>query len=309
MRRIAPFALLAGFSASVLTSAPAEAQATRTWVSGTGDDLAGVCSLTQPCKTFAAAIAVTATNGEIDCLDPGGFGTVTIFKSITIDCSGTFGSILSSGSTAITINIDLAQDPLGRVMLRGLSLNGAAGTGISGARGVIIQSAAMVTLEDMVIMNHAQQGIADLRTAPGKLFIKNSVIRNNTGVGILIAATGGTHRASIENTHSIGNLYGLAIGNGNQVKITRSLFSGNTFAGVEAGSGAQAGVEHSTINFNGTGLQAFGAIWIGDTDVSFNQTAASGSPPMSFGNNRFYANGTPLAGTFGGAPSTDRGQQ
>src|SRR5438094_3276735 len=81
----------------------AQAQATRTWVSGVGDD-ANPCSRTAPCKTFAGAISKTAVNGEIDCLDPGGFGAVTITKSITIDGSGTFASIVVSGGTAIIIN-------------------------------------------------------------------------------------------------------------------------------------------------------------------------------------------------------------
>jgi hypothetical protein len=166
----------------------------------------------------------------------------------------------------------------------------------------------VVTLKDMVIMNHAQQGVADVRTTPGKLFIKNSVIRNNAGAGIAIAATGGTNMASIENTHSINNAFGIATGNGNQVKITRSVFSGNTY-GVEADGGGQVGVEHSTVNFNGTGVGAFGTIWVGDTDVSFNQAAAAGSPVSSFGNNRFYANVTPLAGASVGVASTDHGQQ
>src|SRR5437879_11053053 len=76
----------------------AQAQATRTWVSGVGDD-ANPCSRTAPCKTFAGAISKTAKDGEISVLDPGGFGTVTITKSITIDCSGGgFASILASGT-------------------------------------------------------------------------------------------------------------------------------------------------------------------------------------------------------------------
>jgi hypothetical protein len=90
MRRIALFALLAGLLVPVLASVPAYAQASRTWVSGVGDDNNAVngCSRTAPCKTFAGAISVTATNGEIDCIDPDGYGTVTITKSITIDCTG-----------------------------------------------------------------------------------------------------------------------------------------------------------------------------------------------------------------------------
>src|SRR3981189_3269586 len=73
----------------------AHAQATRTWVSGVGDD-ANPCSRTAPCKTFAGAISKTAAGGEIDCLDPGGFGAVTITKSMTIDCTGVAGGILSA---------------------------------------------------------------------------------------------------------------------------------------------------------------------------------------------------------------------
>src|SRR6201991_3337060 len=81
----------------------AHAQATRTWVSGVGDD-ANPCSRTAPCKTFAGAISKTAAGGEINCLDPGGFGTVTITKSMTIDCSATLGSILASGTNGVNIN-------------------------------------------------------------------------------------------------------------------------------------------------------------------------------------------------------------
>src|ERR1700748_2993293 len=82
----------------------ASAQASRTWVSGVGDD-ANPCSRTAPCKTFPGAISKTAVSGEINCLDPGGFGTVTIVKSITIDCTGIEGGILSAGTNGININI------------------------------------------------------------------------------------------------------------------------------------------------------------------------------------------------------------
>jgi hypothetical protein len=76
---------LSRFLALSLLASPASAQASRTWVSGVGDD-ANPCSRTAPCKTFAGTISKTATNGAINCLDPGGFGTLTITKSITIDC-------------------------------------------------------------------------------------------------------------------------------------------------------------------------------------------------------------------------------
>src|ERR1700756_5323776 len=104
----------------------AQAQATRTWVSGVGDD-ANPCSRTAPCKTFAGAISKTAPGGEINCLDPGGFGAVTITKSVTIDCHEIFGSVLVSGTNAI--NIAAAG---GNVTLRNLNLNGLVQNGLKG---------------------------------------------------------------------------------------------------------------------------------------------------------------------------------
>src|SRR3954471_9427900 len=87
----------------LLFAAPARAQATRTWVSGVGDDV-NPCSRTAPCKTFAGAISKTAAGGEINCLDPGGFGGVTIIKAMTLSCGYTHGSILVAGGPGITVN-------------------------------------------------------------------------------------------------------------------------------------------------------------------------------------------------------------
>lgn len=100
-----------------------QAQATRTWVSGVGDDV-NPCSRTAPCKTFAGAISKTATNGEINCLDPAGYGAVTVTKSITIDCEDTQGSILAAGTTGVIINM-AAGDSKKAFRLRGVSINGA----------------------------------------------------------------------------------------------------------------------------------------------------------------------------------------
>src|SRR4030081_1418645 len=94
------FGLLLGFS---LPTTSAQAQANRTWVSGVGDDV-NPCSRTAPSKTFAGAISKTAAGGEISCLDPGGFGGITITKSMTLNCHEGFGSILVAGSPGVTIN-------------------------------------------------------------------------------------------------------------------------------------------------------------------------------------------------------------
>ncbi|HJU55192.1 MAG TPA: hypothetical protein VJ715_11495, partial [Pyrinomonadaceae bacterium] len=133
--------ILAAVVITVAASSMAHAQATRTWVSGVGDDV-NPCSRTAPCKTWAGAISKTATGGEIDALDPGGFGTLTITKAITVD--GTkgqgFGSTLAAGTTGMIINITVAatgaQAGNDNVTLRNLSINGAG----TGTRGIVILS-------------------------------------------------------------------------------------------------------------------------------------------------------------------------
>src|SRR3954467_2682289 len=118
MRRIAFLGILGGFLLPMLAAMPASAQATRTWVSGGGDDV-NPCSRAAPCKTFAGAISKTAVNGEINCLDPGGFGAVTITKSITLDCHEVYASILVSGTNGIIINAAGAT-----VTIRNINING-----------------------------------------------------------------------------------------------------------------------------------------------------------------------------------------
>src|SRR6185369_5372871 len=118
--------LLLLISFAVAFAATAHPQS-RTWVSGEGDDI-NPCSRTAPCKTFAGAISKTATNGEINCLDPGGFGAVTITKSITIDCHEVYAGVLVSGTNAIIVNTPSVNDT---VILRGLDINGLT-TGLAG---------------------------------------------------------------------------------------------------------------------------------------------------------------------------------
>src|SRR5882724_9776705 len=136
MRRIALLAIAAGFLTPLLATAPASAQATRTWVSGVGDDV-NPCSRTAPCKTFAGAISKTAGGGEINCLDPGGFGGVTTIKAITFNCGYTLGSILVAGSPAITVNAGVND----RVSIRGIQLTGVNQTVTPGTIGIRILGA------------------------------------------------------------------------------------------------------------------------------------------------------------------------
>src|SRR6187549_1881995 len=102
-RRTPLRALLTAAALLLIFAAQANAQATRTWVSGVGDDV-NPCSRTAPCKTFAGAISKTANGGIINCLDPGGFGALTITKSLTIDCTNTMAGMLAAGANGININ-------------------------------------------------------------------------------------------------------------------------------------------------------------------------------------------------------------
>ena len=148
---------------SVCVVSLAHAQATRTWVSGVGDD-ANPCSRTAPCKTFAGAISKTAAGGEINCLDPGGFGTVTITKAITIDCLHTEGGVLAAGTNGINISA-AATD---KIILRGLDINGV-GTGLNGIRFI---NGGSLHLEDSVISG-MQNGVNI--AAASEIFIKPGI--------------------------------------------------------------------------------------------------------------------------------------
>src|SRR5882762_11740326 len=134
MKKTIPLLTLLGVSlALILPCAPAQAQASRTWVSGVGDDV-NPCSRTAPCKTFAGAISKTAAGGEINCLDPGGFGGVTTIKAITFNCGYTLGSILVAGSPGITVNAGVND----RVSIRGIQMTGVNQTVTPGTIGVRI---------------------------------------------------------------------------------------------------------------------------------------------------------------------------
>ena len=165
----------------------AQAQATRTWVSGVGDDV-NPCSRTAPCKTLAGSISKTAAGGEIDALDSGGFGSVTITKSITIDGTPMLAGILSSGTNGIIINID-PKDPAKSVRLRGLAINGAG----TGKTGIDIIAADKVSVEDCVIDGCVNGIMVEGATS---VFIRNSAIRNNSVAGINVSSEKGLVAAS-----------------------------------------------------------------------------------------------------------------
>lgn len=200
-------------SASVIS----HAQATRTWVSGVGDD-ANPCSRTAPCKTFQGTISKTATGGEINCLDPGGYGAVTITKSITIDCRETTASILVSGTNAIIINNTAAK-----VNIRGITFNGLT-TGLNAIR---IVEAARVNIEDAVI-DGFQNGVSveNVMTLGTQVVISRTTIRNNSGTAVSALSTG-TAQVMVNNSVITGNGTGLSAGAESAIRITGNVITNN----------------------------------------------------------------------------------
>ena len=278
----------------------AQAQASRTWVSGVGDD-ANPCSRTAPCKTWAGAISKTAACGEIDALDQGGFGAVTITKSITLDGTGTFASILASLVNGITINA-AATDV---ITIRGISINGFC----NGINGINVLSAKTVNVEDCVIFRfNTGNGITVNDANGANLNVRNTVIRDNTLDGINTTSSAGNVNVTLDNVRLSGNGNGLHARSGSRVTARSCVFSNNTTNGVFADAAGAALVNvfvwDSQISMNGgAGVRAGNAGNAGTSGVTLNQNQidrntsngvliSTGGVVNTFGNNSILGNGT-----------------
>ena len=284
MRRVAILAVAIGLFIPLLVSVPARAQATRTWVSGVGDD-ANPCSRTAPCKTFAGAISKTTANGEINCLDPGGFGGVTITKAITISCEAGTAGVLVSGTNGIIVNAGVNDI----VNLKGLDIDGV-GTGLNGVR--FLAGAALV-VDSCVIRGFSSAtgfGISFAPTTIATLHVVNSLIVKNGsasgGGGVQVNATGtGFARAMITRSVVDRNFVGvsaLGVGRTSAIQVFQSAVSHNANNGLVA-SGAGA------------------VIKVGGSAIIGNGSAATSGNVLSFLNNEISDNGTDTTpGSAGG---------
>jgi hypothetical protein len=289
---------------ATLAATGASAQATRTWVSGVGDD-ANPCSRTAPCKTFAGAISKTAAGGEINVLDPGGFGAVTITKAISIEADGVIAGVLVSGTNGIVVNAGVNDT----VVLRGLTIEGL-GTGLNGIRW--LQGANLV-IDRCTINNFTQRGIDAEPTSstPGavsNLLVSDTHIRGNAGGGIL-AKPFGTNGllATLNRVQFNHNEYGVRAEDNAYVNVRDSVLSQSTTDGAVAQgayNNAVIYIESSFANNNRqSGLHAIGGkafIFASNVLVTGNSVglnAETGGSLYSFGNNRvggnFDSNGWP----------------
>jgi hypothetical protein len=267
------------FGAAVLmvTATAAHAQATRTWVSGVGND-ANPCSRTAPCKTFAGAISQTAIGGFIDVLDPGGFGAVTITKSITIDGSGgSIAGLLAAGTQGIIVNSATAV-----VHLRNLSIESPAvgSTAPQGLNGVEVIAASQVHIEKCVIGSFSLAAV-NYHPAGGFLFVTDTSIQNNATNGIVVTAG----RATIENLHANANGTGVLV-NGNAIATVRNSYFGGNGTGVKASTNAAAvvNVHNSVITNNTFGVVAAnaGTVRLSNSMIASNSNTGLSNDGVSF---------------------------
>jgi hypothetical protein len=300
--------LLGLLMAVVFHVAPAQAQATRTWVSGVGDD-ANPCSRTAPCKTFAGSISKTAPSGEINCLDPGGFGAVTITKAISIICESGEAGVLVSGTNGIVVSAG-ANDV---VFLKGLDIEGL-GTGLVG---IEFLAGAALHVDDCIVHGFQAGTAVGINFAPSaansRLFVRNSYVSENgtpattTGGGIFIKPTGaGSALAVIDHTTVGNNISGIrADGTSNagvKLSVNSSTSSGNAFGGVVSltpvgGPNVVVMVDQSTVSNNqGNGLNANGgALLVSRSIISGNATSvasSNGGVMQSYGDNDIIGNTT-----------------
>jgi hypothetical protein len=284
IRRLA--LLLAVIATSCVGAATAQAQQNRTWVSSTGNDTGNTqCSRTAPCLTFAHAIAETASYGEINCVDAGGFGTVSISISVTINCEGASNGGITVGSLGTGISIGASGIV---VNLIGLDIDGENG---AGSYGVQITAAATVNVRNCKIYGFSQDGLQIApETSGGILVVDNTFIANNAQNGIAEYTDFGVVNMTVRNSNINNNQNGIMLligGSHVGATIEQTTIAFNTNYGlVVEGSGAIALMGGSTVVNNTTGVNA-----------------NSGGVVYSFKNNQIGGNdsdGTPLTAYPGG---------
>jgi hypothetical protein len=285
----------------------AQAQATRTWVSGVGDDV-NPCSRTAPCKTFAGAISKTADNGEIDCLDPGGFGAVTVTKTITLDgtTGSGFGSILASGTTGINFNDSGSGAPNTKILrVRNLSIQGAGVT--PGSIGINWTSGKNLYVENCIIQGFKSgtgHGISvNLSVGASQtLTVTDSIISENLNDGIRLGNSGGAVNAFIDNTRIEKNgANGMECVATSVAVIRNSSFSFNTSSGLTMNNASSsANIENSMfLGSPNHGINAIaGTVRLRGNHVTNNANGltCAGGTISSYGDNAVQGNGTALNG-------------
>ena len=304
MIRMSPRVLTAVCAVALgLSASAASAQATRTWVSGVGDDV-NPCSRTAPCKTFPGAISKTAAGGEISVLDPGSYGAITITKAITIDGQGQLASILHTLNTSGIIVNAGAND---KVTIRNISIQGAG----SGGNGIRFLAGKQLVVENVSIGGFVTRGIDMAVGATANLFVNDCTIYHangtnvagNSTVGIRVNATAGLAVATLNNVRLEGLNIGVEAASNSRVNISNSVASGNASTGLLASAAsAVINADSNQIGFNdlaGVNASVSGAtIRLANNHIYNNSNGisiAAGATVASDGTNRVAGNGASAA--------------
>jgi hypothetical protein len=301
-------AIVTGFLIITMYATIAQAQATRTWISGVGDDV-NPCSRTAPCKTWAGAISKTAANGEINVLDPGAFGSVTITKPITLNGGGMFaGDLNAGGVTGFLINTPGANDT---VTIRNLEITGAT----TGLRGIAIFAAKNVLIDNVNIYTQGSSapngsGIMILSSGTNvNVSIRNSSVTNNSNHGVYCAPTGGNVNLSISHSRIEQNGGdGVLLVSNCRASVDGTALSMNGGSGLNAQSSTtDANISNSVIAFNTYGVFATStSVYLFATQVNHNAFPINGA---SGGAVPTHQNNAVINNTQNGLPGPNVGQQ
>lgn len=314
LRLAGPIAVLAIALVASFPPTSAQAQATRTWVSGVGDD-ANPCSRTAPCKTFAGAISKTQAGGIINCIDPGGYGALTITKAITIDCTNTKAGVLAFGTNGINVQAATAD----AVTLRGLDIEGGPGVGQVGVNYV---SGGTLHVERCRIFSFRAGNATGIRFvvpsgAVAELVVSDTTIVDSgtaaTNGGIVASAAGtATARVTLNRVQLLNNSNGLRVDGSGLTTGTLSAVMRDSAANASTNTGlhvlAAVPVIHTLFDNvmavgNATGLQSEGAgaralitrVTLFANNIGLNRV--SGGEVASYLdnhiNNNFTSNGAP----------------
>jgi hypothetical protein len=283
-------------AAFIFGAATLHAQATRTWVSGVGDDV-NPCSRTAPCKTFAGAISKTAEGGEIDALDPAGYGTLTITKSITID-GGTgsgWASVLNSSTNGFNVHVT-THPSTATVILRNITVNGVkqcVTAGCQGLKAIRWTAGNALHIENCFLENQATVGLEVVLAAAGQLYVQNTNFTNTTA-GLTATTTVGALTGQIVHCHFQHETDGINT-TSNAFLTVRECYFGAGVGGngaARSNTGCQINVVNSTFANNVVGVnQAGGALRISNNEF-FNNTTAIVGTAESANNNKFRGNTT-----------------
>jgi hypothetical protein len=295
------FSITAVFILLLSLNSVAQAQATRTWVSGVGDD-ANPCSRTAPCRTLAGTISKTAAAGQINLIDNAAVGAVTVNKAMTIEATGAFAGILATTGNGVVINAGVDDV----IVLRGLTIDGAN----LGTNGIRFLAGGSLTVDHCTIANFLGNGILFEPSGTSHMLVKDSTIIKcinpaivGAGGAVLVRSTTGLARATLNNVQMTRNLYGVRVESNGRASVVNSVAASNTNNGFlvvsQGGVLAELTIDNCRATNNGTnGVNAVNAnaiAHISNTTVNYNVTGlkpVSGGEIISHKNNHVFGNTT-----------------